>query len=158
MCAALACSQPGGEIGKDSVIDAVRESANASLPPRCFRSSESVLFGPATGSGQQGAGPGWLRLESPGADSGFGELVDADHKGLGASWRRVSLDSVSIVAFDDFLRVEMRLALFVDSAAGPVRASSDAALERDSAGRLQDLRREWVLRAASAPCDSMPTR
>ncbi len=119
------------------------------LPLRALR--------PPTKSGQQGKGPGWIRLEGlPSADTGLGELVDADRKGLSALWRRARGDSVSIVAADDFLRVELRLAVSGSAIGGRALARSDAALEPDSTGRLRELRREWILRASRAPCDSMP--
>jgi hypothetical protein len=124
---------------------------------RCYRSAHSVLFGPPTRSGQQGQGPGWLRLEGPEtAHSGQGELVDADRKGLGASWRREPNDSLSVVAMHDHLRVELQLVVSDGVAVGPARAHSDATVERDAAGRLGELRRAWVLRAVRASCDSMP--
>jgi hypothetical protein len=124
---------------------------------RCYRSSQSVLFGPPTSSGQQGQGPGWLRFDgSTAANGGYGELVDADRKGLGASWRRDPNDSVSVVAFTDHLRVELQLAVSDSVVVGPARAHSDATVQRDEAGRLVDLRRAWVLRAVRASCDSMP--
>ena len=126
---------------------------------RCYRSASSVLFGPATRSGQQGQGPGWLRLEgSATADSGQGELADADRKGLGAFWRRAPHDSVAVSGGSDHLRVELRLAISDSIAVGPARAHSDATVEPDEAGRLGDLRRAWVLRAVRASCDSMPVR
>ena len=126
---------------------------------RCYRSAQSVLFGPPTRSGQQGHGPGWLRLEGPPtADRGAGELVDADRKGLGASWRRAPNDSVTVVALSDHLRVELRLIVSDTVVVGPARAHSDATVDRDEAGRLLDLRRAWLLRAVRASCDSMPVQ
>ena len=116
-----------------------------------------MLFGPPTKSGQQGRGPGWIRLEGlPAADSGRGELVDADRKGVSALWRRARGDSMSVVAADHFLRVDLRLAVSGRAVGGWALARSDAALEPDSAGRLREFRREWLLRASRAPCDSMP--
>jgi hypothetical protein len=126
---------------------------------RCYRSAHSVLFGPPTSSGQQGQGPGWLRLDGPAsADSGQAELVDADRKGLGAFWRREPNDSVSVVAMHHLLRVELHLVVSDSLALGPARAHSDGTVQRDAAGRLEDLRRAWVLRAVRASCDSMPIR
>lgn len=126
---------------------------------RCYRSAHSVLFGPPTSSGQQGHGPGWLRFDgSAAANRGYGELVDADRNGLGASWRRAPNDSVSVVAMDHSGRVELRLVVSDSMAVGPARAHSDATVQRDSAGRLVDLRRAWVLRAVRESCDSMPVR
>ena len=73
-----------------------------------------------------------------------------------ATWRRASGDSIDVLAFDDFLRVELRLAASDTLAAGRGSSHSDAALERDSAGMMQDLRRSWVFLAPAVPCDSMP--
>jgi hypothetical protein len=129
------------------------------MAARCYRSAQSVLFGPATSSGQQGHPPGWLRLEGlSAADTGRGELVDANRIGLAVLWRRISEDSVSVPPAGHHLRVELRLAISDSSAVGPALARSDAAAERDAAGELRDLRREWVLHASRAPCDSMPLR
>jgi hypothetical protein len=50
----------------------------------------------------------------------------------------------------------MRLAVDGGGAAGPATAHSDAALERDAAGVLRDLRRAWRVAARRAPCDGMP--
>lgn len=90
------------------------------------------------------------------ADRGYSELVDADRKGFGASWRRTPSDSVSVVAQSDHLRVEFQLIVSDSVAIGPARAHSDAIVERDEAGRLVHLRRTWVLRAGRAYCASMP--
>jgi hypothetical protein len=148
------------EVNSASFVRLVRGGpTSASLAAHCYRSSHSVLFGPPTRSGQQGKGPGWLRFEGVSeADSGWGGLVDANRSGLGASWRRTSGDSVSVVAMDDFLRVQLRLAVSDSAAVGPAHAHSDAAAEPDASGRLRDLRRDWVLTASRAPCDSMPAR
>jgi hypothetical protein len=141
ICAGLACRQPGVEVA------------------RCYRSSQSVLLGPITANSRQNAqGPGWIRIEGFGADSGAAELVDTNRVRLGGSWRRGSGDSVSMVAADNFLRVELRLTVTDSAAIGTALARSDADVEPDSAGQLRDFRREWVLRAVRAPCDSMPVR
>jgi hypothetical protein len=125
----------------------------------CYRSAHSVLLGPPTPAGQQGKGPGWLGIEVPErADSGWAELADQDSKRFSARWRRDGTDSVRFIAGDDFLRLEMRLALSDSLAIGSATARSDAALEPDSSGRLGDLRRTWTLRAVRVPCDSMPAR
>lgn len=123
----------------------------------CFRSASSVLLGPLTAGGQQGEGPGWIRIDGGlAADSGAAGLRDANSKTMPGQWRRVTGDSVAVTAFDDFLRVELRLVASDTMASGIGSSRSDAALERDSAGTMQDLRRSWVLTAPAAPCDSMP--
>jgi hypothetical protein len=100
---------------------------------------------------------GWLRLEQlEAADSAPARLADSDGRGLTARWRRVGPDSVIVVGFDDFLRVEMALRVRGPGAVGLARASSDAAFDRDAGGRLREFRREWPVAARRAPCDSMP--
>lgn len=152
----LACGPPGTERGDAS--DTVPDTARAAA--RCYRSPQSVLMGPiVTKSRNNGQGPGWVRIEGfPAADSGAGRLIDASRAGLGAWWRRESGDSVSIAAFDDFLRVDLRLMVSDTAIMGEALARSDADFEPDSAGTLRDFRREWMLRAVRAPCDSMPLR
>jgi len=71
-------------------------------------------------------------------------------------WRRSTRDTIAMVAFDDFLRVEMRLAVSDSLATGVARARSDAALERDSIGKQVEFRREWGVTARRAPCGSGP--
>ena len=152
----FACSEdatPREQRAADTADSASTASASAG---RCYRSPHSVLFGPPTGRGQQGRPPGWVRLEGvSNADSGAAELLDADGKALRAVWRRRSRDSVHVIGADDFLRVELRLVVSSGQAVGHGDAHSDAALERDSQGRLGDLRRSWDFTAVSVSCDSM---
>ncbi len=123
---------------------------------RCYRSPHSILFGPATRTGQQGRPPGWVRLDGfPESDHGEGELRDRDGKAMSAVWRRQPGDSVFVLASNDFARIEIRFLPLKGSLAGHGSVHSDAALEPDSAGRLSDLRRSWNFEAAEAPCDSM---
>src|SRR5438093_289773 len=99
--------------------------AASQVEARCYRSSESVLLGPPTRRGQTGHAPGWIRLEGYGGrDSGDAELVDAAGFGLGAGWHRSGSDSVRVVGADDFLRTELRLLIFGDSAVGQGSAHS----------------------------------
>lgn len=124
---------------------------------RCYRSPHSVLFGPPTNTGQQGRGPGWIRLEEfPESDHGQAELRDSDEKAMGAGWRRQPNDSVAVLASNDFLRAELRFVVSRDSLAGQGTAHSDAALEPDSTGQLSDLRRSWKFNATEASCEAMP--
>lgn len=123
---------------------------------RCYRSPNSVLFGPATRTGQQGRPPGWVRLDGfPETDNGEAELRDSDGGAMTASWRRQPDDSVALLASNDFVRVEIRFLVSNRNLAGHGSAHSDAALEPDSTGRLSDLRRSWKFDASEAPCDSM---
>ena len=123
---------------------------------RCYRSPHSVLFGPATRTGQQGRPPGLVRLdEFPESDHGEAQLRDSDGKAMTAVWRRQPGDSVFLLASNDFARIEIRFLAFRDSLAGHGSVHSDAALEPDSTGRLGDLRRSWKFDATEVPCDSM---
>jgi hypothetical protein len=125
---------------------------------RCFVTPESVL---ARKPNTVAPGPadltGWIRLD-PGStpDSGPARLIDSDGRSLGATWRRVAPDSLVVVAFDDFIRVEMRVAVRDSAVTGTATAHSDAALERDSAGRLGEFRRRWPVAARHAPCHAGP--
>jgi hypothetical protein len=150
-----ACS-PAAE---DRVGGAATDSAHA--PARsieCYHAGESVL---ARQPGTVAEGPpgltGWIRFD-PGssADSGAARLIDSDGRSLGATWRRSSPDSVTITGFDDFLRVEMRLARSDSVVSGAARAHSDAALERDSTGKQVEFRREWTVTARRTSCDGIP--
>jgi len=122
---------------------------------RCYRSPQSVLFGPATRTGQQGRPPGWIRLERfPESDHGEAELRDSDGKAMRARWIRQPNDSVTLLASNDFVRIEIRFLVSKRNLAGSGTAHSDAALEPEFTGRLSDLRRSWKFSAIEAPCNS----
>jgi hypothetical protein len=127
-------------------------------PAACYRAAASVLgrrAGAATSPDPAHAG--WLRLEGrPGADSGDARLVDEDGAALGARWRRAAGDSMVVVGFDDFLRVELRLVKAGGALTGSGLVTSDAQIERDSAGRARALRRRWAVAARRAACERMP--
>ena len=157
-CLELACAGPRPPGRQSTPIDTIRIVAmDLRVAARCYRSPHSVLFGPPTKSGQQGRGPGWLGVQLA-RDSGWAELVDADTKGFTAFWRPIQGDTLLLLAANDFLRVELRLLVSDSVAFGRAAAHSDAALERDATGRLVDLRRDWILRASRASCDSVPVR
>ena len=132
---------------------------------RCFESdlspfgASSAVSGGAGRSGQtagSSAPGGWLRLESSARpDSGAAHIQDAGGASLQASWRRIAADSVLVSGFDDFVRVEYRLALSGGGASGPALLTSDAELVPDGAGGLRDLRREWTFQALTVPCESL---
>jgi ketosteroid isomerase-like protein len=123
---------------------------------RCFESDLSP-FG-RSGPGTAGSGPGgWLRLESSARpDSGAARVEDAGGASLQASWRRIAADSVLITGFDDFVRVEYRLAMWGGGTSGPAVLTSDAELVPDGEGGLRELRREWTFQAAAVPCERLP--
>lgn len=156
----ISCGNPRSSSRSPVASDSITiDAMSIRVAAACYRSPHSVLFGPPTPSGQQGKAPGWLGVQLPvHADSGWAELVDPDSKGFSAFWRRDATDSVVLRAGDDFLHIEMRLAVTDSSITGSALARSDAALERDASGRLSDLRREWSLRADRMSCDSMPSR
>jgi hypothetical protein len=123
---------------------------------QCFRSPHSVLLGQPTPKGQQGAGPGWLRLSGAvQADSGAADLLDADGKRLPGRWSKGG-SSLRVVAFDDFLRVELVLSATGGGLAGEGKAHSDATLEPDVSGIGRELHREWPFAGARVSCDSFP--
>lgn len=92
------------------------------------------------------------------ADSAGALLIDSDGFALDASWQRTSADSIAVTGFSDFIRIEMRLHNADSTASGSLNAHSDAALERDSSGRMREFRRTMDIRFESGPCDSLPTR
>ncbi len=145
---------PAQSTRSDSITIQVLDTRVAAA---CYRSPHSVLLGPPTSASQQGRGPGWIGLESgQHTDSGWAQLVDAGGTSYNSIWRRDATDSIALRVADDFLHLSMRLAVSDSLIVGSALAHSDAELERDESGRLVDLRREWMLHATRAPCDSMP--
>jgi hypothetical protein len=146
--------RPAARVPSDSItLGATGDRVAAA----CYRSDHSVLLGPPASSDSQPNVSGWLALELPGrADSGWAVLGDSGSKRFEARWRRDATDTVALRASDDFLRVELRLAVAESLVSGSARASSDAELERDASGRLTDLQRQWTFRAVRTSCDSMP--
>lgn len=158
-CAALpvpSCSPGSGreQPGESALsLDPTGDSAAV-----CFESDQSVLAR-ARNSAAPGPGDlrGWLRLERYGAaDSAGAMLVDSDGFALGATWRRGNADSIEVAGFNDFVRIDIRLRQSDSGARGSLRASSDAALERDSSGTLHEFRRASSITFRRAPCDRMP--
>ena len=162
----LACDARDTRGGRDSstadtgvtATPGVREPARVQGDsPSCYVGDGSVL---ARAPGSAAEGPaglrGWIRFDAPLAlDSGPARLVDSDGRAMDARWHRVRVDSVTIAAMNDFLRVEMRLRVDDDSASGVARATSDAAREPAPGGGTRDFQREWSLAARRASCDSM---
>ena len=122
----------------------------------CFVSNRSVLA-----RGQElGAADlrGWIRLDRFGVtDSAGATLVDSDRFALEGAWRRTSVDSFVVAGFNDFVRIELRLHDSDTGASGSLQAHSDAALERDSSGKLREFRRETRILFERAPCGGMPS-
>ena len=122
----------------------------------CFRTATSIL---ARKPGTVAPGPagltGTLLLEGLTADSGAARLVDSDGRALGARWRRFGRDSILVVGFDDFMRVEMRLGTTDRTLRGAAVATSDAATERDSTGRMVSFRRAWTITTRPASCGEL---
>ena len=136
-----------------------RSDSTAVLASRCYSTAGSVLGrAPGTAAPAPRDVVGWLRLDdsSATADSGLARLVDSDGRSLMGTWRRIGGDSLTIVAFDDFVRVEMRLLATRERLAGSATATSDAATTRDSAGRMSPFRRRWTIGATNQTCASMP--
>ena len=167
LAALLACGSRDANHGRDTAV-AGSDSTSATAipePARVQRDSVSCYVGPGSvlgrAPGTVSEGPagllGWIRFEAPLVlDSGPARLVDSDGRVREARWHRVRVDSVTIAAQDDFVRVEMRLFVDDDSARGPAIATSDAARERTSGGGTRDFARNWTVTARRAPCDSMP--
>jgi hypothetical protein len=134
--------------------DATAASATTS---RCYSTSASVLGrAPGTAAPAPPNVRGWIRFDgwsTTGADSGSSRLADSDGRSLTARWRRVGADSVAIVGFNDFVRVEMRVQVSAERLSGNAIATSDAAVTRDSAGRQGSFRRPWAIDAVNRPCD-----
>ena len=143
----------------DSATIEEQESRASTHPrgeSRCYRSPESVLLGPDIGQRNVGHAPGWIRLDSLGHGSrGPAQLVDANHALLGGRWEERGPDSLRVVAGNDFLRTTFDVLIADDTLRGRATAHSDADLERDSVGKLGEVRRAWELNAVGAPCDSM---
>ena len=151
--ALAACS--GGSDGRQAADSTAVLPYGDSSPPSCYVAAQSVLARAPDTTGV--AHRGWIRLEHfTSADSGAAHLVDADGFALDAAWRRWGADSVLVSGFNDFVRIEMRLRHGDSAARGTLQASSDAALERDSSGRLREFRRASAITLDQAGCDSMP--
>jgi hypothetical protein len=153
----FACSRDADQAPVvDSIPANVSSGVHPDSIPTCFTGNSSVL---ARTPGSSGAPSttinGWIRLEQFNRDSAAATLVDSDGFALEASWSRLG-DSLIVVGSNDFVHIEMRLRIADSSARGTLRAHSDAALERDSAGKLQEFRRTMPVVLRQARCDGMP--
>ena len=108
-------------------------------------------------TGASSPSPGYLRIDrDTRTDTGPALLVDADGATLRGTWSGRATDTLHVLAFDDFLRVELAVARTDAGLRGRGLATSDAELVRDSTGRMRDLRREWIVVADTIPCESLP--
>jgi hypothetical protein len=122
----------------------------------CFAADRSVLARtPGSAGAPTTAISGWIRLDRFNSDSASAKLIDSDGFTLDAAWRRMT-DSIVVAGFNDFVKIEMRLRVADSAARGTLNAHSDAALERDSAGKLREFSRSSQIRFRQAPCHSMP--
>ena len=127
---------------------------------RCYAGEGSIL-GRAPGSPAPGPAGlrSWIVIHGAArAESGGAQLTDSDGRSLDATWRRLAHDSVLVVGFNDFVRIELRVVAQDSAVVGSARATSDAALSRDSGGRSTPFRREWRVAARRRPCDGVPER
>jgi hypothetical protein len=162
--AALACAPESDRSGGDAATRAASDTTRAA-EAACWVSAHSVLgreaaTPPGMTSTQQPPPDtlrGWLRLERAGdAEPGEALLLDSDGASLRGTWRPLGADSLVVEGFDDFLRVELRLARDARALAARGLATSDATFDRAADGRLAEYRREWTGRLAPASCDSLP--
>ena len=156
----IACAPRDQPEPGDSTTPAAATPGQVATPDSaasCFVANRSVL---ARAANTPAPGPenlrGWILLDQFGtADSAGARLTDSDGYSLEAFWRTVG-DSIVVQGFNDFVRIEMRLRLADSAVRGSIVASSDAALERDAAGKLVEFRRSGTIRFVKADCQSMP--
>ena len=162
-----ACTREGRDASGDTTPAATPSAATFALA-ECYRSAASVMGRTTPLAGRASVAPGWLRFGPPPAavgqaapawppDSGAAQLIDTDGADFQALWRRIGADSVEVRGLNDFMQITLRAAVSDSTLAGSGLVTSDADVQRDSAGRLVPLRREWPLTARAASCDSLPT-
>lgn len=153
---ALACKRSARQ-----AADSAQATGSSST---CYVAAESMLGrDAATPPGFTSTQPaipdslrGWLRLDRTAeSDSGAAWLTDSDQSAMPGAWRRAG-DSLLILAFNDFLRIELHVAVTPTQLRGRGLATSDAAQDRASDGRLLNYRRNWVLQAEASDCAAMP--
>ena len=139
------------------LLGACSGAGDSTATARCWVVPSSTLGRLPRDAGGERVTRGWIRLDgSARADSGTALLVDADGASMPGQWRRIPGDSVHIVAFNDFLRLEYRARAVDTTFLGALRATSDAAVERDSTGKLIGMDRRSEITGAATPCDSIP--
>ena len=153
----LACAACGGETARGADDTATESRPVARALTECYRSPASVMGRTTPLAGRTAVAPGWLRFDSgAGTDSGTVQLIDADGADFQARWRRIAADSVEIRGLNDFMEITLRAEVADSALAGSGLVTSDADVQRNAAGQLEPLRREWALTARAAPCDGVP--
>jgi len=133
-----------------------REPAAATLA-ECYRSPTSAMGRTTPLDGHTSVAPGWLRFDAAASgDSGAARIIDADGARFEARWRRTSGDSIEVRGFDDFMEIHLRAVVSDGALNGSGLVTSDADVQRDAAGRLEPLRREWPLSARAVACSEAP--
>jgi hypothetical protein len=123
----------------------------------CYRSPASAMGRTRPLDGHTAVAPGWIRFDlSGGTDSGTAQLIDADGAKFDARWRRTSGDSIEVRGLDDFMQIHLRALVSDSTLRGSGLVTSDADVQRDAAGRLEPLRREWALGARATSCTGAP--
>lgn len=151
--ASVACDQRSS--GHDTTGRAA-PSAPA-LAATCYQAPSSILGRTVPLDGHTTIAPGWLRFaDSSVADSGTVQLIDADGATFQAAWRRTNGDSLLIHGRDDFMEITLRARARDESITGTGLVTSDADVQRNAAGQLEPLRREWAIAARVAPCADAP--
>jgi hypothetical protein len=136
---------------------ATRGAAPAIAIAECYQSATSVMGRTKPLDGHTAVAPGWLRFDLSASDSGTLQLIDADRATFDARWRRTTSDSIEVRGFDDFMQIELRALVSDGALRGSGLVTSDADVQRDAAGRLEPLRREWPLSARATSCAGVPT-
>lgn len=164
LCGAVGCMSREQRTSAEESASKSRSPASSSSVIRgettsvCFHLPQSVLArtpaGPSVGPKDL---TGWVALDGRAGEraEGTGRLVDSDGQGMQARWNRADT-LTTVLAADDFLRVELRFSEASDSIRGYAEASSDAALERDSTGVLQAFRRTWKFSGRRRECTELP--
>lgn len=157
ICACAGCASrdaPADRSANRSVTHDADAALSAAIPSRCYRSEGRILTRLAPGGA---LARGWVRLDGRrDGDSGTVQVVESGGAVLGGRWARRGGDTLELGGADDFVRLEARVVERGGELAGDARLSSDAQLERSSAGGLVPASREWRLTATAAPCDSAP--
>ena len=166
LCGVVGCvSREPSPSKEDSIRTAALPAAAKMVEPdstptrTCFHVQQSVFARTPTGPS---VGPkdltGWVVLDGrEGASQrGAGRLVDSDGQTMQARWERADT-LVTVVAADDFLRVELRFSESGNNIRGHADAASDATSERDSAGVMREFRRSWELSGRREGCAKLPS-